>query len=70
MINLENFKAQNPNEISKKLNLKKATKVMLDQETDNTETSNQIDISVAISFKQQDKAKKKNKSRIEETSPN
>ena len=32
---------------------------MLDQETDNTETSNQIDISVAISFKQQDKAKKK-----------
>ena len=30
---------------------------MLDQETDNTETSNQIDISVASSSKQ-DKAKK------------
>ena len=31
---------------------------MLDQETDNTETSNQIDISVASSSKQEDKAKK------------
>ena len=33
---------------------------MLDQETDNTETSNQIDISVASSSKQEDKAKKPN----------
>ena len=33
---------------------------MLDQETDNTETSNQIDISVASSSKQEGKAKKPN----------
>ena len=33
---------------------------MLDQETDKTETSNQIDISVASSSKQEDKAKKPN----------
>ena len=33
---------------------------MLDQETDNTETSNQIDISVASSSKQEDKTKKPN----------
>ena len=33
---------------------------MLDQETDNTETSNQIDISVASSSKQKDKTKKPN----------
>ena len=31
---------------------------MLDQETDNTETSNQIDISVASSSEQEDKTKK------------
>ena len=33
---------------------------MLDQGTDNTETSNQIDISVASSSNQEDKAKKTN----------
>ena len=33
---------------------------MLDQETDNTETSNQIDISVASMSKQEDKTKKTN----------
>ena len=33
---------------------------MLDRETDNTEATNQIDISVASSYKQQDKAKKLN----------
>ena len=33
---------------------------MLDQETDNTETSNQIDISVARSSKQEHKTKKPN----------
>ena len=33
---------------------------MLDQGTDNTETSNQIDISVASSSKQKDKTKKTN----------
>ena len=37
---------------------RRAKKMMLDQETDNTETSNQIDISVASSSKQEDKAKK------------
>ena len=39
---------------------KRANKAMLDQETDNTETSNQIDISVASSSKQEDKTKKPN----------
>ena len=33
---------------------------MLDQETDNTETSNEIDISVVSSSKQKDKTKKPN----------
>ena len=33
---------------------------MLDQETDNNETSNQIDISVASTCKQEDKTKKPN----------
>ena len=33
---------------------------MLDQETDNTETSNRIDISAASSSKQENKAKKPN----------
>ena len=37
-----------------------ANTAMLDQETDNTETSNQIDISVASSSKQEDKTKKPN----------
>ena len=37
----------------------RADKAMLDQETDNTETSNQIDISVASTSKQ-DKTKKPN----------
>ena len=36
----------------------RADKAMLDQETDNTETSNQIDISVASSSEQEDKTKK------------
>ena len=39
---------------------RRANKVMLDQGTDNTETSNQIDISVASSSNQEDKAKKTN----------
>ena len=39
---------------------KKANKAMSDQETDNTETSNQIDISVVSSPKQEDKTKKPN----------
>ena len=39
---------------------RRANKAMLDQETDNTETSNQIDISVASSSKQEDKTKKPN----------
>ena len=39
---------------------RRAKKMMLDQETDNTETSNQIDISVASSSKQEDKTKKPN----------
>ena len=39
---------------------RKANNTMLDQETDNTETSNQIDISVASSSKQEDKTKKPN----------
>ena len=42
---------------------------MLDQGTDNTETSNQIDISVASSSKQQDITKNA-KLRTEGTSPN
>ena len=37
---------------------RRAKKMMLDQETDNTETSNQIEISVASSSKQENKAKK------------
>ena len=36
---------------------RRANKAMLDQEADNTETSNQIDISVAGSSKQEDEAK-------------
>ena len=43
----------------RKLVSRRANKVMLDQETDNTETSNQIDISVASTSKQ-DKTKKPN----------
>ena len=39
---------------------RRTNKAMLDQETDKTETSNQIDISVASSSKQEDKAKKPN----------
>ena len=39
---------------------RRANKAMLDQETDNTKTSNQIDISVASSSKQEDKAIKPN----------
>ena len=39
---------------------RKANKAMSDQETDNTETSNQTDISVASSSKQEDKTKKPN----------
>ena len=39
---------------------RRANKAILDQETDNTETSNQIDISVASSSKQEDKTKKPN----------
>ena len=39
---------------------KRANKAILDQETDNTETSNQNDISVASSSKQEDKTKKPN----------
>ena len=39
---------------------RKANKAMLDQETDNTETSNKIDISVASSSKQEGKTKKPN----------
>ena len=40
---------------------RRANKTMLDQtETDNTETSNQIDISVASTSKQEDKTKKPN----------
>ena len=36
---------------------RRANKAMLDQETDNTETSNQVDITVASSYKQEDKTK-------------
>ena len=39
---------------------RRANKAMLDQETDNTKTPNQIDISVVSSSKQQEKAKKTN----------
>ena len=39
---------------------RRGNKAMLDQGTDNTETSNQIDISVASSSKQKDKTKKTN----------
>ena len=39
---------------------KRANKAMLDQETDNTETSNEIDISVVSSSKQKDKTTKPN----------
>ena len=39
---------------------RRANKAMLDQETDNIEISNQIDISVASSSKQEDKTKKPN----------
>ena len=39
---------------------RRANKAMLDQETDNTETSNKIDISVASSSKQEGKTKKPN----------
>ena len=39
---------------------RRANKAILDQETDNTDTSNQIDISVASSCKQEDKTKKPN----------
>ena len=39
---------------------RRANKAMLDQEIDNTETSNQIDISVASSSKQEDKSKTPN----------
>ena len=39
---------------------RRANKAMLDRETDNTDATNQIDISVASSSKQQDKAKKPN----------
>ena len=35
---------------------RRANKAMLDQETDNTEKSNQIDISLTSSSKQEDKA--------------
>ena len=47
-----------------------ANKAMSGQETDNTETSNQIDISIASTYKQQGKAEKPNqglKSLIENT---
>ena len=39
---------------------RRANKAMLDQETDNNETSNQINISVASTCKQEDKTKKPN----------
>ena len=39
---------------------RRTNKAMLDRETDNTKASNQIDISVASSSKQEDKAKKPN----------
>ena len=39
---------------------RKANKAMLGQETDSTETSNQIDISVASLSKQEDKVKNSN----------
>ena len=39
---------------------RRGNKATLDQGTDNTETSNQIDISVASSSKQKDKTKKTN----------
>ena len=39
---------------------RRTNKAMLDRETDNTKTSNQIDISVASSSKQEGKAKKPN----------
>ena len=39
---------------------RRANKAMLDQETDNAKTSNQIDISIASSSKQEKKAKKQN----------
>ena len=56
LIYFENFEIQKHNEISKKPSFK----VMLDQGTDNTETSNQINISAASSSKQKDKTKKTN----------
>ena len=39
---------------------RRANKAMLDQETDNTDTSNQINISVASLSKQEEKTKKTN----------
>ena len=53
----------------KNLVSRRTNKAMLDQRTDNTETSNQIDISVASSSKQQDITKNA-KLRTEGTSPN
>ena len=53
--NLEDFKAQNHNEIATKLTLKKGKQGDVRSGDDNTETSNQSDICVT---------------RIEETSPN
>ena len=42
------------------LTSRRANKAILDKETDNTETSNQIGVSVVISSKQEDKVKKPN----------
>ena len=54
------MKYKNTMKSQRNLVSRRANKTLLDQETDNTETSNQIDISVASSSKQEDKAKKPN----------
>ena len=60
MINFENFEIQKHNKSLRNLVSRRAKKAMLDQETDNTETSNQIDISAVSSPKQEDKIKRPN----------
>ena len=55
---MKTLKYKNTMKSLRNLVSRRAKKMMLDQETDNTETSNQIDISVASSSKQEDKAKK------------
>ena len=60
LINFENFETQKTIKSLRNFVSRRANKAMLDQETENTETSHQIDISVASLSKQKDKVKKPN----------